>query len=95
VTAGDGHLHLYRTSLRWIGERGFGTGLARVSVDGPVIAQVDTPHDLQEEYQAVLFSATSLTPGSHTLTIEVIGRNNEPPGATVERVVVDAFDDVY
>jgi len=93
VTAGGRATFTFTgTSLRWIGQRGFGTGLARVSVDGQFIAQVDTGTTLQEEYQAVLFSATRLTPGSHTLTIDVIGRNNEPPGATVERVVVDAFD---
>ena len=80
------------TSVRWIGERGFGTGIARISLDGSFVAQVDTPTALQEEYQAALFAATGLTPGTHTLTIEVMGRNNEPPGATVERVVVDAFD---
>jgi YD repeat-containing protein len=80
------------TSVRWIGERGFGSGVARISLDGSFVAQVDTQTPLQEEYQATLFAATGLTPGGHTLTIDVIGRNNEPPGATVERVVVDAFD---
>ena len=80
------------TSVRWIGERGFGTGVARVLLDGAFVAQVDTRTPLQEEYQAALFAATGLAPGSHTLTIEVIGRNNESPGATVERVVVDAFE---
>jgi hypothetical protein len=80
------------TSIRWIGERGFATGLARVSLDGEFIAQIDTRTPMQEEYQAVLFSATGLTAGTHTLTIDVVGRNNEPAGATVERVVVDAFD---
>jgi hypothetical protein len=80
------------TSVRWIGDHGFTTGVARVSVDGQFVAQVDTSTAFQEEYQAVLFSATGLTPGSHTLTIDVVGRNNEPPGATVDRVVVDAFD---
>jgi hypothetical protein len=80
------------TSVRWIGDHGFTTGVARVSVDGQFVAQVDTSTTFQEEYQAVLFSATGLTPGSHTLTIDVVGRNNEPPGATVDRVVVDAFD---
>ena len=80
------------TSVRWIGERGFGTGVARVLLDGAFVAQVDTRTPLQEEYQAALFAATGLPPGSHTLTIEVIGRNNEAAGATVERVVVDAFE---
>jgi hypothetical protein len=80
------------TSVRWIGERGFGSGVARILLDGVFVAQVDTASPLQEEYQAALFTATGLTAGSHTLTIEVIGRNNEAPGATVERVVVDAFE---
>jgi hypothetical protein len=80
------------TSVRWIGERGFGTGVANVSIDGQLIGQVDTSTVNQEGYQAVLFSATGLASGAHTLTIEVVGRNNEPPGATVARVVIDAFD---
>jgi hypothetical protein len=80
------------TSVRWIGDHGFTSGVARVSLDGQFVAQVDTSTTFQEEYQAVLFSATGLTSGSHTLTIDVVGRNNEPPGATVDRVVVDAFD---
>lgn len=80
------------TTIRWIGERGFGTGVANVSIDGQFVAQVDTSTTLQEGYQAVLFSAAGLTSGTHTLTIDVVGRNGEPPGATVGRVVVDAFD---
>jgi hypothetical protein len=80
------------TSVRWIGERGFGTGLARVSLDGQVIAQVDTRTSFQEEYQEPVFTMNGLVPGTHTLTIEIVGRNNETPGSTVERVVIDAFD---
>jgi hypothetical protein len=80
------------TSVRWIGERGFGTGVSNVSIDGLLIGRVDTSTVSQEGYQAVLFSATGLASGAHTLTIEVVGRNNEPPGAAVERVVIDAFD---
>jgi hypothetical protein len=80
------------TSVRWLGERGFATGLARILVDGQLIGQVDTRSPLQEEYQRPLVTLTNLTPGSHTLTIEVIGRNNEAPGATVDRIVIDAFD---
>jgi len=80
------------TSVRWIGERGFGTGLANVSIDGQFVAQVDTSTSIQEGYQAVLFITAGLTAGDHVLTIDVIGRNGEPPGTTVGRVVVDAFD---
>jgi hypothetical protein len=79
-------------SVRWIGERGFGTGLARVSIDGRFIAQIDTRTPFQEEYQEPVFTATGLAPGTHTLTIEVVGRNNEAPGTIVERIVIDAFD---
>jgi hypothetical protein len=62
------------------------------TLDGSLVAQVDMRTPLQEELQAVIFSSTGLTPGGHTLTIEVMGRNNEPPGATVDAVFVDAFD---
>jgi len=85
------------TSVRWIGSRTtvtntYPTGVARVSVDGVFVAQVDTLAAVQEEDQAALFTATGLPAGPHTLTIEVVGRNGEPPGATVDQVIVDAFD---
>ena len=80
------------TSVRWIGERGFTTGLARVSIDGQFVALVDTRTPFQEEYQEPIFTASGLLPGTHTLTIEIVGRNNEPPGTTVDRIVIDAFD---
>jgi len=53
---------------------------ARVSIDGQFIAQIDTSTVIQEGYQAVPFSAMGLTPGAHTLTIDVVGRNGEPAG---------------
>ena len=80
------------TSVRWLGERGFSTGLARVSIDGQFVGVVDTRTPFQEEYQEPVFTATGLAPGTHTLTIEIVGRNNEAAGTTVERVVIDAFD---
>jgi hypothetical protein len=80
------------TGVRWIGERGMGSGLARVSIDGQFVALIDTRTPFQEEYQEAMFSATGLAPGTHTLTIEIVGRNNEPAGATVERVIIDAFE---
>ncbi len=63
-----------------------------MSIDGQFVALVDTSTAIQEGYQAVLFRTTGLAPGAHTLTIDVVGRHNEPPGTTVERVVIDAFD---
>jgi hypothetical protein len=80
------------TAVRWIGEHGFGTGVARVSLDGQFITQLDTHASFQDEYQKALLTLTGLTPGAHALTIEVVGRGNEPAGTTVERIVIDAFD---
>ncbi len=80
------------TSVRWISERGLGTGVARVLIDGQFVALVDTNTPFQEEYQEAVFTATGLAPGTHTLTIEIVGRNNETPGTTVEPVILDAFD---
>jgi hypothetical protein len=80
------------TSVRWVGVHGFGTGIARVSLDGQVVATIDTRTALQEEFQREILKVTGLAAGTHTLRIEVLGRNNEPPGATVDRIVVDAFD---
>ena len=80
------------TAVRWLGERGFTTGLARVSIDGQFIRVVDTRTAFQEGYQEPVFTATGLAPGTHTLTIEIVGRNNEAAGTIVERVVIDAFD---
>lgn len=93
VTAGGRATYTFSgTAVRWLGESGFATGVANVSIDGTFRARVDTKAFLQEAYQVPLFTATGLTSGTHTLTIEAIGRNNEPPGSPVERVVVDAFD---
>jgi hypothetical protein len=80
------------TSIRWLGERGFATGLARVSIDGQFVGVVDTRTPFQEEYQEPMFTAAGLVPGAHTLTIEIVGRNNEAAGTIVERVVIDAFE---
>jgi Big-like domain-containing protein len=80
------------TSIRWIGDRGMPSGVARVSIDGNLITTVDTKAMIQHAYQAPVFSATGLSAGTHTLTIEVVGRNDEPNGTTVEAVLVDAFE---
>ena len=77
-------------AVRWIGYRRADYGLARVSIDGAQVAQVDTLSAI-EEFQAVVFSAT-MPAGNHTLTIDVIGRNGEAPGASVAGIVVDAFE---
>jgi len=81
------------TSVRWIGRRGFATGVAHVTLDGVRVATINTRAPLQEEHQAAIYRVTGLTQGTHTLVIEVTGPNNEPPGTQVaDPVWIDAFD---
>jgi hypothetical protein len=77
------------TSVNWIGFRGVDRGIARVYLDGAFAAEVDTYSESSESH-AVMFRATGLAAGSHTLAIEVTGLRNV--AATDSRVVVDAFD---
>jgi hypothetical protein len=84
------------SSIRWVGQRLRDGGIARVSLDGVVVTDIDTwagvqdSASVQDEFQAAIFSATGLPPGSHTLRIEVLGTKN--PSSDGARVVVDAFD---
>jgi len=77
------------TSVSWIGGRTPGTGIARISVDGTFLTEVDT-YSKSEEIRVPMFEATGLADASHTLTIEATGRQNA--AATGALVVVDAFD---
>ncbi len=77
------------TSVAWVGGRATGTGIARVSVDGVFVAEVDT-YSRTEEIRVSMFGISGLASGSHTLTIEAAGRMN--PEAVGTLIVVDAFD---
>jgi hypothetical protein len=77
------------TSVSWIGFRGPQTGIARVLLDGVLVAEVDT-YKTTEEIQANVFSATGLAAGNHSLTIEVTGLKSA--ASTDTYIVVDAFD---
>jgi len=77
------------TSVSWIGARGPQTGIARVVLDGVLVAEVDT-YKTTEEIQANVYSAAGLAAGNHTLTIEVTGLKNA--ASTDTHIVVDAFD---
>jgi hypothetical protein len=78
------------TAVRWIGQRAMNGGIARVLLDGVQVAQVDTFAPVQEEFQAVVYSATGLPSTSHTLAIEVTGTQN--PSSQGAFIYVDAFD---
>jgi hypothetical protein len=77
------------SAVNWIGFRGPQAGIARVYLDGSQVAVVDL-YSAEEQVQAVVYSASSLSSGSHTLMIEVTGLKN--PAASFSYVVVDAFD---
>src|SRR6266496_2218035 len=77
------------TSVNWIGGRSPGTGIARVSLDGVFVSEVDT-YSKTEEIRVTMFTVNDLANASHTLTIGATGRMNA--AATSALVVVDAFD---
>src|SRR5207302_733019 len=77
------------TGVSWIGFRGPQGGIARVSLDGVQVGQVDT-YAPAEQLQAVLFTRTGLTADLHILMIDPTGTRNL--AATDAFIVVDAFD---
>jgi hypothetical protein len=76
------------TGISWIGDAAFNRGVARVFLDGNV-SIVDTYSDIRHDQQA-LFVAKGLTPGLHTITIEVTQMKNV--NAEGSGISVDAFD---
>jgi hypothetical protein len=77
------------TSVTWIGFRGPQTGIARVYLDGTFVSEVDT-YAAVKQVQSVMFSASGLTSGPHTLRVEVTGLKNA--ASTNTFVFVDAFE---
>jgi hypothetical protein len=78
------------TSVRWIGSRGRGMGIASLRVDGGPAREVDLFARPTDEIHSPIVTISDLSNGQHTLTVEVTGRkNNEAAG---NAVVVDAFD---
>src|SRR6267142_1432526 len=77
------------TSVSWIGGRTPATGIARVSLDGVFLTDVDT-YSKTEEIRVAMFSVNGLANTSHALTIEVTGGRNS--AATSNLIVIDAFD---
>ncbi len=75
------------TAVRWIGSKTNNHGLADVFIDGVKQATVDCSGS---QNQAVLFSKTGLTDGSHTLKIVVDGTHSS--GSTDNFVSIDAID---
>jgi hypothetical protein len=75
------------TGVDWITATGPAGGMARVTVDGSLVAIVDlysatAASQVVESYQG-------LAPGSHTLAVTLVGSKN--PLSTGHEVVIDAF----
>jgi hypothetical protein len=76
------------TGIRWIGARGPQCGIARVSLDGAFVENFDT-YSETEGPQSTDFFKDGLPSGTHTLTIEVIGKRAISSNAWI---LIDAFD---
>lgn len=76
------------SGISWIGSTGMNHGVARVVLDGTVNT-VDTFSATPKDQQAV-FVAKGLTPGIHTMSIEVAPMKNI--NATGSAITIDAFD---
>ncbi len=77
------------TSVTWIGQRSNLSGIALVKVDNGAGVLVDL-FARNVETNSPVFAVNGLSPGSHTLTIQVTGTRNEDSQGNA--VVVDAFD---
>ena len=78
------------TGVSWIGFKCEQCGIARVSLDGAVVATVDTYAPTRPAASGAMFSTTGLAAGSHTLVVEATGTQNTSSTGTF--VVVDAYD---
>jgi hypothetical protein len=77
------------TGVKWIGYRDEWSGIARVILDGNVVATVDS-YMSPARAQAVTHALTGLSNTTHTLVIEVTGLKNA--SSKGRWVWVDAFD---
>ncbi|HMH20094.1 MAG TPA: hypothetical protein VK572_18295 [Burkholderiales bacterium] len=77
------------TAISWIGARGTQSGIARVSLDGAFVTEVDL-YSPTEQIQAAVFTAAGLADATHTLMIEGTGRQNAASQNAL--IAVDAFD---
>ncbi len=77
------------TSVRWIGRRSVESGIALVRVDGGPARQVDL-FSRPNEIRTAVLTIYDLSPGQHTLTIQVTAQQNADANSNV--VTVDAFE---
>ncbi|MDP2400991.1 MAG: hypothetical protein Q8M66_03350, partial [Actinomycetota bacterium] len=75
------------TKVAWIARTGPDYGIARVTLDGGTPVDVDL-YSPSYQQQQVVWDASDLEPGTHTLRIEWTGRKN--PTSTHNYVTIDA-----
>lgn len=74
------------TQVRWIGMTGSSGGLADVYIDGALVARVN--QKARSGWQKVLFEATNLAPGVHTLRIVHVTTRGKKTWTTVDAIDV-------
>ena len=79
----------FGTGVRWLGFRDQWSGMATVSVDGQPGTTVDTFAESSQP-QAVLFAASGLDLGVHTVVVEATGNRNPLAGGSW--IWIDAFE---
>jgi hypothetical protein len=77
------------TAVSWIGYQDAWSGIAKVSVDGSAVGQVDT-YSATDKAKSAVYTLTGLSQGNHELTIEVTGTKDGSSAGSW--VWVDAFD---
>jgi len=82
----------YGDSVSWIGAQSSFAGWACIYIDGDFQKYIDL-YSPTMEYQKVLFTATGLDYGPHTITIQATGTKNS--SSTGTSIFVDAFEYGY
>lgn len=77
------------SSVKWLSRVTSNAGIARVSLDGVFMGEVDR-YAPSAGYQRVVFSREGLAPGPHELKIEWTGKRRAESGGS--NLVIDAFD---
>jgi photosystem II stability/assembly factor-like uncharacterized protein len=77
------------TRIAWIGSKGPAQGIARVYLDGSLVATVDL-YDPVSRLQQTLYQSPLLTPGEHTFAVVATGQRNAQASATT--ITLDALD---
>jgi hypothetical protein len=79
------------TGANWVAYRDEWSGIARISVDGTLLGQIDT-YAAPSVANAVVYSLTGLAAATHTLTVEATGTKSAVSGGSW--IWVDAFEAV-